>query len=253
MADDSVAGSGHPLLNPGIVRTVAWLNSYGFGTSDGETHDFECDAPHPYVAIVVQPADLISETVRLVALLEAQGIEIKPIGEAPEGETPDWVEIQSTFDPAGMPGIIYLAHMHDRLLPDELVVVEEQPPPFFAPPWIVFDRKDGSADILPAGRPGDVLEGIPVDLAVLLVAVANEWAPPVQKRAPKCRCECGYKCGGPGRCSLSIGECLKQEGHYVKDCDHKWDGPAIEEEQMSSVTCSTCGAWAINHDMAVGP
>ena len=132
MADDSVAGSGHPLLNPGIVRTVAWLNSYGFGTSDGETHDFECDAPHPYVAIVVQPADLISETVRLVALLEAQGIEIKPIGEAPEGETPDWVEIQSTFDPAGMPGIIYLAHMHDRLLPDELVVVEEQPPPFFA-------------------------------------------------------------------------------------------------------------------------
>jgi hypothetical protein len=71
---------------------------------------------------------------------------------------------------------------------------------------------------------------------------------------PKCRCNCGYQCGGPGRCSLSIQDCLKQgEGHYVKDCDHKWDGPPIEEEQMSSVTCSGCGEWAINHDMAVGP
>jgi hypothetical protein len=71
---------------------------------------------------------------------------------------------------------------------------------------------------------------------------------------PSCECRCGYKCGGPNRCTLPIGECLQREsGHYERDCDHQWDGEAVEEDRMSTVTCSKCGTWAINHDMAVGP
>ncbi len=44
------------------------------------------------------------------------------------------------------------------------------------PPWIVYDRKDGTADILPAGRPGAVLEGLPLALAEALVRTANAYA-----------------------------------------------------------------------------
>jgi len=64
----------------------------------------------------------------------------------------------------------------------------------------------------------------------------------------ECRCACGYTCDR--RCGLPILECLKL--HYVKDCDHKWDGPDFESENMSSATCSVCGMVAIYHDMRYG-
>jgi hypothetical protein len=51
-------------------------------------------------------------------------------------------------------------------------------------------------------------------------------------------------------------ECLAApEGHFVKDCDHKWDGPMYEsmDGSMQSVTCSHCGVPAIYHDMRTGP
>jgi hypothetical protein len=71
-----------------------------------------------------------------------------------------------------------------------------------------------------------------------------------------CRCNCGYQCGGPGKCKLGVFECLQQPtGHFVKDCDHKWDGPVWDSDDgaMSSVTCSLCGDVAIFHDMRTGP
>jgi hypothetical protein len=37
-------------------------------------------------------------------------------------------------------------------------------------------------------------------------------------------------------------------------CQHVWDGPEYNEENMSSVvTCSRCGEPAIYHDMRCGP
>jgi hypothetical protein len=74
--------------------------------------------------------------------------------------------------------------------------------------------------------------------------------------AERCRCNCGYRCGGPGRCSLGVLECLAQpEGHYVRDCDHDWTGPEhrSEDGSISSATCARCGVVAIYHDMRVGP
>lgn len=32
-------------------------------------------------------------------------------------------------------------------------------------------------------------------------------------------------------------------------CEHVWDGETVQEDNMSTVTCSRCGKWAINHDM----
>lgn len=72
-----------------------------------------------------------------------------------------------------------------------------------------------------------------------------------------CYCNCGYRCGGPGRCELDPFECLKQEeGHYVKDCGHDFSGPV--KEMVSpfgggstgiSATCVNCGMTALQHDM----
>lgn len=43
-----------------------------------------------------------------------------------------------------------------------------------APPWVVFDHGDGVAEILPAGRPGQVFtETMPTGLATLIVSATN--------------------------------------------------------------------------------
>lgn len=71
----------------------------------------------------------------------------------------------------------------------------------------------------------------------------------------KCRCNCGYSCGGPGRCVLSVTECLSQaEGHYERDCDHDFSGPLVElDELTASVVCQECGLSSMAHDMSRGP
>jgi len=92
-----------------------------------------------------------------------------------------------------------------------------------------------------------------------------------------CRCDCGYRCGGPGRCELSIDDCLKQTDgkHFVRDCDHDFTGEFIyfDESGMrmskevaeryqrtgvgrctgGSVICKHCGMSCMDHDCMVGP
>lgn len=66
-----------------------------------------------------------------------------------------------------------------------------------------------------------------------------------------CRCKCGFSCDR--RCGLEIMACIA--AHYVRDCEHVWDGAAYESADgcMSSATCSRCGDVAIYHDMRCGP
>lgn len=72
-----------------------------------------------------------------------------------------------------------------------------------------------------------------------------------------CRCRCGYRCGGPGRCKLGVIACLQQDNdeHFVRDCDHDWSGPTWTSDDglMTSATCAGCGMTAISHDMRFGP
>ncbi len=74
----------------------------------------------------------------------------------------------------------------------------------------------------------------------------------------ECKCNCGYRCGGPGKCKLKPLECLRQADgkHYVKDCGHDWSGPVVEFDMggayCSSRTCQHCGATAMSHDMRAG-
>jgi hypothetical protein len=67
-----------------------------------------------------------------------------------------------------------------------------------------------------------------------------------------CKCNCGYTCGGPGKCELSTLECIEQ--HFVRDCEHDFTGPLIEcGEGCWSVTCKKCGMSAMHHDCVCGP
>lgn len=70
-------------MNPGIIKTVEWLNDNGFYTTDsgdGETHDFACDQPIPYVHIkIAPPENVIKEAKRLQKLLDNIGIITVPV------------------------------------------------------------------------------------------------------------------------------------------------------------------------------
>lgn len=72
-----------------------------------------------------------------------------------------------------------------------------------------------------------------------------------------CRCNCGYRCGGPGKCKLDLVACLNTNdgNHFVVDCEHDWTGPWKEWDngRMGSVTCARCGITQMGHDMRCGP
>lgn len=100
-------------LNPGIRKTVLWLNSIGFETcdsGDGETHDYECDRDQAYVVMQVDPSKLISESHRLEIALADRGVAIEAmsIEHAPC--------IQATYDPANEIALIELMCVSDRVL-----------------------------------------------------------------------------------------------------------------------------------------
>lgn len=71
--------------------------------------------------------------------------------------------------------------------------------------------------------------------------------------ARSCICNCGYLCGGPGRCAMDPLECLQQpQGHFVKDCHHKFTKWRTES-YGGSMYCEVCGMSAMSHDMRCGP
>lgn len=85
-------------LNPGIAKTVAWLNAHNFTTvdsGDGKTHDYACDREYPYVVLRCHCGELVDEARRLQSLLSARGTTVEPI--CPDGSV---VCIQATYDPA---------------------------------------------------------------------------------------------------------------------------------------------------------
>lgn len=77
-------------LNPGIRKTVQWLNENGFKTTDsgdGETHDFECDLDFPYVHIETSPEEMVDDALRLAGLLESKGVKFRTLHPENPGPT----------------------------------------------------------------------------------------------------------------------------------------------------------------------
>lgn len=97
-------------MNPGIVKTVEWLQSLGFKTTDsgdGETHDYECDRLYPYVVMACHPNVLIDNCKYLQSQLSTKNIQIYPVG----GDRPC---IQGSFDPADQTAVIELMNVKDK-------------------------------------------------------------------------------------------------------------------------------------------
>lgn len=103
-------------MNPGIRRTVKWLRSCGFDTTDsgdGVTHDHACDRDHAYVVIVVEDADrLVKRADLLRGLLGHRGIKIAPQSIDPSAQ----VSIQASYDPANRIAVIDLTGLTDAML-----------------------------------------------------------------------------------------------------------------------------------------
>lgn len=102
-------------LNPGIIKTVAWLRSQGFDTcdsGDGVTHAMEGDAEFSYVAVKSEPYYLVRTAENIATALRNVGIEIVQTGAEEEGG----VSIIATFDAADRAAIVIVVGITDKML-----------------------------------------------------------------------------------------------------------------------------------------
>ena len=113
-------------LDKGIRKTVAWLNANGFGTTDSgdgvskfdgvpEDEQMDCAMDVANVAMSVEPADLLAEADRLLALCVSIGLDPEDTVMVDEQEMPLW-QIEATYIPASGVGLILLTGVDDDLL-----------------------------------------------------------------------------------------------------------------------------------------
>jgi hypothetical protein len=102
-------------INPGIRKTVEWLNGHGFRTTDsgdGETHMAECDRPYPYVSIILDsPDDIVPEVDRLAGLLAEMGVAVGALDEHGNGPY-----IQGMYAYGAGPAMIDMINISDKTL-----------------------------------------------------------------------------------------------------------------------------------------
>lgn len=60
--------------------------------------------------------------------------------------------------------------LQERAMSDRLIGLPES----LEPPWVLCDNKDGTYDILPAGRPGTVFRELPIGQATVMLELGNE-------------------------------------------------------------------------------
>jgi hypothetical protein len=113
-------------INPGIRHTVQVLRSWGFDTQDsgdGQTHNHECDLPHPYVHISVHPSKLTGETLRCLSLLEQHGVKFDDMPD-PQVDLEGWQkhpQIEASYMPTQYHnGFIHLKNvvLNEPIQPD---------------------------------------------------------------------------------------------------------------------------------------
>ena len=110
-------------INPGIARTVQWLRAHGFATcdsGDGATHAHACDRDHAYVVMRVDGLAIITESLRLCALLRAVSIEVVPQALAFDDGGLIAPCVQSSYDPADGIALIDMMGVRDSMLPEVL-------------------------------------------------------------------------------------------------------------------------------------
>lgn len=105
-------------LTPGIRRTVEFLVSKGFETTDSgdgcSNEGMECAMPFPNVAMTCIPTDLIFEARRLMRVLAEVGVTVEPLG--PDEDGPQAPHIEVNYDPSNDIGFIMLLYVDDQVL-----------------------------------------------------------------------------------------------------------------------------------------
>jgi hypothetical protein len=104
-------------LCPGIAKTVHWLQSEGFITTDSgdgvSNEGMECALDFPNVFMVVPPSRIVPECNRLMKLLREKGVEAG--GLTPDGSPKP--HINGSYDPSGKgEAIVSLFYVDDKLL-----------------------------------------------------------------------------------------------------------------------------------------
>lgn len=112
-------------INPGIRKTVQWLQEHGFHTTDsgdGVTNlaaGMLCALPFPHVYMTCEPRELHSESHRLLNLLVQQGLNpeaTSTLPEDPEQECPAWA-VEASYNPQAPDiGVLLLRDVDDDLL-----------------------------------------------------------------------------------------------------------------------------------------
>jgi hypothetical protein len=87
------------------------------------------------------------------------------------------------------------------------------PNEFQPPPWTVFVRGDGLVDILPAGRPGTIIERVPEKLGRKLVLVANAFSRGGRIICPRCGMRNAYR-----RTDVGF-----EHEMICPDCNYTWE------------------------------
>lgn len=117
---------GYDNLDKGIRKTVAWLNTNGFGTTDsgdgvskfdGVPEEEQMDGALDFanVAMSVEPDKLLAEADRLLALCVSIGLDPEDTVELDGQEMPAW-QVEATYIPASGIGLILLTGVDDDLL-----------------------------------------------------------------------------------------------------------------------------------------
>jgi hypothetical protein len=105
-------------LCPGIQRTVGFLRSHGFNTTDSgdgySNEGMEGAMPFPNVAISCSPENLVQEARRLMQVLADAGLSAEPLGPSEEGPQPPHIE--ASYDPSIDVGFIVLLYVDDNVL-----------------------------------------------------------------------------------------------------------------------------------------
>ncbi len=110
-------------LDPGIRRTVQWLQARGFRTTDSGDGiaKFQREEPmegaldYPHVVCVVAASLAVNEADRLADLVRGRGVKVVPNGRREKGQA----EVEASYDPADCMAIIVLSGVGDaELFPD---------------------------------------------------------------------------------------------------------------------------------------
>ena len=103
-------------LCPGIEKTVHWLQSHGFKTTDSgdgvSNEGMECAIDFPNVFMVTEPQHLIPECKRLMKVLAEKGIQCggMTMDGAPKPHN------EGSYDPSDGNAIISLFYVDDKKL-----------------------------------------------------------------------------------------------------------------------------------------